>query len=69
MATATETGTATGAEVGELRFVIDNVGWKGYETLLKLFGDDGPRMNYSGGNVELMSPLLPHERFKQLSVG
>jgi Uma2 family endonuclease len=63
MATATETRTKP--EVGELRFVIHNVGWKGYKTLLKLFGDDGPRMNYSRGNVELMSPLIPHEGFSK----
>jgi Uma2 family endonuclease len=61
MATATETRTKP--EVGELRFVIHNVGWKGYETLLKLFGDDGPRLYYSRGSVELMSPLLLHECF------
>jgi Uma2 family endonuclease len=70
MATATETlsnaTTRTVPEVGELRFMIYNVGWEGYETLLKLFGDDGPRMNYSRGSVELMSPLIPHERPKKL---
>ena len=68
MATATEarTSSRTKPEAGEHRFVIYNVGWEGYETLLKLFGDDGPRMNYSGGNVELMSPLIPHERSKKL---
>jgi Uma2 family endonuclease len=66
MATATEKSTRTEAEVGELRFLIHNVGWQGYEALLELFGDDGPRMNYSRGNVELMSPLIPHERYSSL---
>ena len=66
MATASETPTRTKPEVGEHRFVIYNVGWDGYEALLELFGDDGPRMNYSQGNVELMSPLIPHEFFKKL---
>ena len=68
MATATETTPATRAkpEVGEHRFIIYNVGWEGYEALLELFGDDGPRMNYSKGNVELMSPLIPHEQYSNL---
>jgi Uma2 family endonuclease len=66
MATATETEKSTRAEVGELRFLIHNVGWDRYEGLLELFGDDGPRMNYSRGNVELMSPLVPHERYSSL---
>jgi Uma2 family endonuclease len=70
MATATKTSpggaTRTKPEVGELRFMIYNVGWDGYETLLELFGDAGPRMNYSRGSVELMSPLIAHERPKKL---
>ncbi len=49
-------------KIGEQRFVIYNLGWAGYEKLLDLFGDHGPRMNYSGGSVELMSPLIRHER-------
>jgi Uma2 family endonuclease len=65
MATATETtpkteSDRTEAEDGELRFVIHNVSWEKYESLLELFGDDGPRMNYSDGSLELMSPLLIH---------
>jgi Uma2 family endonuclease len=51
---------------GERRFVIYNVGWGGYQTLLKLLGDHGPRLTYDRGNVELMSPLIIHERFKKL---
>ena len=72
MATVTEiksTSTPTTRiepEVGERRFVIHNLNWDGYETLLRLFGDDGPRMNYTKGSVELMSPLIPHERPKKL---
>lgn len=60
------TATRTRPEAGEERFVLWNVGWEGYEKLLELFGDDGPRMNYSSGNVELMSPLIPHGRFSSL---
>lgn len=66
MATATGTVKATRAEPGEHRFIIYNLGWEGYEALQALFGDDGPRMNYSRGNVELMSPLIPHGRYSSL---
>jgi Uma2 family endonuclease len=52
----------TELEPGELRFVIHNVSWENYEKLLEIFGDDGPRMNYSDGSLELMSPLYHHEQ-------
>ena len=63
MATVTEKPART--EVGEHRFLIPNVGWDRYEALLELLGDDGPRMNYARGSVELMSPSIPHERYKK----
>ncbi len=52
--------------LGEHRFVIHNVSWEKYEALLELFGDGGPKMNYCRGDLELMSPLIPHERYKRL---
>src|ERR1700754_1716357 len=58
--------TAVATEIGEHRFLLRNVGWAGYEALLDLLGDDGPRMNYPHGDVELMSPLHHHERIKRL---
>jgi len=57
--------TRTRPEVGERRFVLYNVGWKGYRGLLEIVGDHGPRIAYSRGNVELMSPLMPHEGFSR----
>lgn len=51
---------------GELRFLIYNVGWEGYETLLKLFEENGPRMTYDRGTIELVSPLIHHEHSKKL---
>ncbi len=63
MATATPDRTAT--EIGERRFVIYNIGWDGYLALLRILGDHGPRLTYADGNVELMSPLLPHEDFSK----
>jgi Uma2 family endonuclease len=70
MATVTENKSAiatirTRPKVGEHRFVLYNVGWKGYRGLLEIVGDHGPRIAYSRGNVELMSPLMPHEGFSR----
>ena len=47
---------------GERRVVIRDVGWQGYQTLLNLVGDQPVRITYDRGDVELMSPLLKHER-------
>ncbi len=49
---------------GELRFLLYNINWDGYEKLLEVFGDDGPRMSYLDGMVELMAPDLLHEYSK-----
>jgi Uma2 family endonuclease len=49
---------------GERRFVIYDVGWEGYQTLLGLVGDRPIRLTYDRGNVELMSPLLVPERYR-----
>jgi Uma2 family endonuclease len=46
--------------------VIRGVGWKGYQTLQKLVGDQPVRLTYDRGDVELMSPLPKHERKKSL---
>ena len=43
---------------------IHNLGWSGYQTLLDLFGDDGPRMYYLDGTVELMTVGFSHESRK-----
>ena len=51
---------------GEQRFVIHDIGWEGYQTLLKLVGDQPVRLTYDRGTVELMSPLTKHERYKSL---
>jgi Uma2 family endonuclease len=62
MATTVETGVRP-AE-GERRFVIHNVGWEGYQTLLGLTGRRPVRLTYDRGNIELMSPLNLHELYK-----
>jgi Uma2 family endonuclease len=68
MATATIQSTTAPPSlgVGEDRLLIRNLGWERYEALRALLGDDGPRMYYLDGDVELMSTHIPHERFKKL---
>jgi hypothetical protein len=53
-------------EVDQDRHVaFHDVGWKGYNTLLRLRGEQSwPRMIYLDGTVWLMSPTFPHERLK-----
>jgi len=46
---------------GESRFLIYGLDWDGYEKLLEVFGDDGPRLSYLDGMIELMSPGPIHE--------
>ncbi len=49
---------------GERRFLIRGVGWEGYQSLLRMIGDQCIRLTYDRGDVELMSPLSKHERKK-----
>jgi Uma2 family endonuclease len=64
----TATGITSFPLQGESRFVLYGVGWEGYQALLKIVGDQGTRLTYARGNVELMSPSMPHEGFsKRLS--
>ena len=64
MATASE--TLTKPIEGEHRVLIRRVGWAGYQSLLKMVGDQPIRLTYDRGDVELMSPLLKHERKESL---
>lgn len=48
------------------RFVIHDVSWKLYETLLDQLGDHAPRMTYDRGDLELMSPSPSHETFRRM---
>jgi len=47
---------------GTSRFLIHCLDWDGYEKLLEIFGDDGPRISYLDGMIELMSPGPIHEQ-------
>jgi Uma2 family endonuclease len=62
----TTLGSRTRPVEGERRFVLPDVGWDGYQTLLALVADRGVRLTYDRGDLELMSPLLIHERYKKL---
>ena len=45
----------------EQRFLLRGVTWAQYLKLLEIFGDDGPRITYSEGMLEFMSPGFRHE--------
>jgi Uma2 family endonuclease len=52
---------------GEQRFVIHNVAWRDYETLLEAMGDrPAVQVTYDQGTVELMSPSNEHEYCERL---
>lgn len=62
MATAT---TRKGLQAAE-RFVLRDIGWEGYQTMLELTKNRHVKLVYHKGNLELMSPLPLHERYKYL---
>jgi Uma2 family endonuclease len=64
MATATEPRART--QPSEPRFLIQGVGWEGYQKLLDVLADRPIRLTYDRGDVELTSPSIPHEKFKVL---
>jgi Uma2 family endonuclease len=64
MATATKPRARVLAP--EERFMLYNVGWDGYETMLKLVGDRPVHLTYDRGDLELMSPSYDHDIYKRL---
>ena len=52
-------------EIGEERFVLHGVRWRDYLVLRELLDAPGLRMTYCEGELELMSPLRPHEDAKK----
>jgi Uma2 family endonuclease len=65
MATTTEPAVKAAHE-GETRFMLRDIGWSGYETMLALLGDGHVHLTYDRGDLELMSPSKSHERFKKV---
>lgn len=51
---------------GEQRIVLDGISWNTYETLLDEIQNGGVRLAYDHGRLEIMSPSLPHEKYKRL---
>jgi Uma2 family endonuclease len=64
MATVTESRPRT--QPSDPRFLIQGIGWDGYEKLLEVLADRPIRVTYDRGDVELMSPSIAHEKFKVL---
>src|SRR4051794_4939090 len=61
---ATTVESETRALEPQRRVLLPNVGWEGYEGLLKIVGDRcSVRITYDRGDVELMSPSLNHEDY------
>ena len=52
--------------LGPERFVFYDVGWEGYQALLKLTENRRVRVTYDRGKAEVMAPLPIHEIYKAL---
>jgi len=53
--------------VAEERFVLHDVSWETYEQILKNYEDRSvPRFTYDQGELEIMSPSLPHEEASEI---
>ena len=63
---ATTVETRSKMLIPESRFVLDGIGWHGYETLLGLIVESATRLTYDRGNLEFMSPSQDHEQFRVL---
>jgi len=50
--------------IEQQHIVLDDVSWQLYEHLLEEIGDRPIRMTFDQGNLEIMSPLPKHERWK-----
>ena len=48
------------------RFVLHDIDWQGYQSLLTILADQRVRLTYDQGTLELMTPLPIHERYKSL---
>lgn len=65
MTTAIETQPS--ATLGDQCVEMRDVGWKGYNAVMKLRGErPRPRIVYLDGSLFFMTTSLPHERFKKL---
>jgi Uma2 family endonuclease len=49
---------------GQPHVVLDGVSWEAYEQLLRDLGNRPIRVTYDRGKLEIMAPLINHERWK-----
>jgi len=49
----------------EQRVTLHNISWLTYETLLAETGDRAVRLTFDHGELEMMTPSLPHESYKR----
>ena len=53
--------------IAEERFVLHNVTWETYEQLLRNYQDSSaPHFTYDQGDLEIMSPSIPHEEASEI---
>lgn len=59
--------TATLIPSQSSRILLKNISWKTYESLLnELAQQRGIRLTYDRGNLEIMTPSAPHEKYKKI---
>ena len=57
---------ATEEAVERERFVFQDVDWGFYQTILENVGERNVKVTFDGKDLEIMSPLSEHERFKSV---
>jgi Uma2 family endonuclease len=59
--------TATLSPSQSSGILLTNISWKTYESLLnELTEQGGIRLTYDRGNLEIMTPSAPHEKYKKI---
>ena len=59
--------TATLIQSQTSGILLKNISWKTYESLLnELTQQGGIRLTYDRGNLEIMTPSAPHEKYKKI---
>jgi Uma2 family endonuclease len=59
--------TATLTQTPQAGFLLKNISWQTYESLVnELAEQPGIRLTYDRGNLEIMTPSAPHEKYKKI---
>ncbi len=59
--------TATLIQTPKAGFLLKNISWQTYESLVnELAEQPGIRLTYDRGNLEIMTPSAPHEKYKKI---